>query len=557
MRRLISVFVALVALVAVSSANAGSWSNSVSFTNEVASSPAPGWGYPAADGSPEPGTCTDGPFNSNRSESWIAVDPGTENAVGTSKFFFDKYSTFYNFYLGAYTVLGGTPSGNVGIPGYDCITTGTQEMPPSWTNNTDPNVDFDTQHRAYQTTLPFNAYWTNLHPNGAIGAVYSDDLGQTWKVSKGSDKFGYLEFLNNQSSFSFGGFEDKQWIAVNHYPNTGYTDANGFHSTTDHAYAMWSVFNGDAVKLRESVSRDRGLTYSKPITISVPSQTGPSTTYVYPSVGSDGTLWVALASFHPRSGSVDADIYVTQSKDDGKTFLPWTFVVRSRGNPGDFVNGNFRDGILENFAASQTYPNHAYLTYEDWNSATGTMDVRFAYTTSGLTGWTTGSYANDASTQNDPTDQFQPSVAAGPGGAVAVAFYDRRRTCPDDGSVAPENVGDENTCIDVSLQAYKDTGTTVTPLGTNAKITDFAWDPSEPRQHVDGIGQIACYRHNDPCTGVFIGDYFGLAVSGGNIYALFVSTHYESTVAADEGGTVYYQQQVLAKIPRSGFGADY
>jgi hypothetical protein len=24
-----------------------------------------------------------------------------------------------------------------------------------------------------------------------------------------------------------------------------------------------------------------------------------------------------------------------------------------------------------------------------------------------------------------------------------------------------------------------------------------------------------------------------------------------------EGGTVYYQQQVLAKIPRGGFGADY
>jgi hypothetical protein len=97
MRSLISVFVALVALVAVSSASAGSWSNSVLFTNEVASSPTPGWGYPAADGSPEPGTCTDGPFNSNRSESWIAVDPGTENAVGASKFFFDKYSTFYKF----------------------------------------------------------------------------------------------------------------------------------------------------------------------------------------------------------------------------------------------------------------------------------------------------------------------------------------------------------------------------------------------------------------------------------------------------------------------------
>jgi hypothetical protein len=166
--------------------------------------------------------CGTGQFNSNRSESWLAVKPGTEDAVGTSKFFFDKYSTFYNFYLGAYTIQSGSVTSNQGTPGYDCVTTGTQDMPPSWTNNTDPNVDFDSQGRAYEVTLPFNAYWTNLHPNGAIGAVYSNDLGRTWKQSKGSDSFGYLEYLNNESSFSFGAFEDKQWVAANHFQNTAW-----------------------------------------------------------------------------------------------------------------------------------------------------------------------------------------------------------------------------------------------------------------------------------------------------------------------------------------------
>jgi hypothetical protein len=305
------------------------------------------------------------------------------------------------------------------------------------------------------------AYWTNLHPNGAIGAVYSDDLGQTWKQSKGSDSFGYLEYLNNESSFSFGAFEDKQWIAANPYPNTGYTDANGvFHSTTDHVYAMWSVFNGDAVKLHESVSRDRGLTYSAPIQISVPSQTGPSTTFVYPSVAPDGTLWVALASSQPPTSYPTAKIYVTESKDDGQTFAPWTLVATAHGVPGseDFANGNFRDGILENFAASQTYPDHAYLTYEDWNASTGTMDVKFAYTTNGLNGWKDGGYVNDTSTVNDATDQFQPSVAAGPNGAVAVAFYDRRQACGRGASIA--QTGLANACIDVSLQP---TRTTVRP----------------------------------------------------------------------------------------------
>ncbi len=58
-------------------------------------------------------------------------------------------------------------------------------MPPSWTNNTDPNVAFDTKGRAYQMTLPFNAYWTNLHPNGAIDVSYSDDMGRHWVKGNG------------------------------------------------------------------------------------------------------------------------------------------------------------------------------------------------------------------------------------------------------------------------------------------------------------------------------------------------------------------------------------
>ena len=55
----------------------------------------------------------------------------------------------------------------------------------------------------------------------------------------------------------------------------------------------------------------------------------------------------------------------------------------------------------------------------------------------------------------------------------------------------------------------------------------------------------------------FIGEYFGLAVSDQNIYAMFVSTHYPSDVTADGGGPVYYQQQVLATVPRSGIGPGF
>jgi hypothetical protein len=527
------------------SAHAGGWASTVQATNQVASTPTPGFGYPDPSGAPTPGTCSSGSMNSNRSESWLAVQPGTENAVGTSKFFFDRYSTFYNFYLGAYTIKSGRPAGNVMTPGYDCGSTHTQAMPPTWTNVTDPNVDFDSQGRAYEVTLPFNAYWTNLHPNGAIGAIYSDDLGRNWTVANGGK---YIEFSNNQSSYAYGAFQDKQWIAVNHVTMSKYRD---------HVYAAWAVFNGDAVKIRLSVSRDRGATFSAPVTITDPSQTGPSTTYVYPHVGADGTLWIALAAFDQASGSVDADIYVTRSTDDAQTFMPWVKVARAHGNPGDFAAGDeqFRDGILQAFAASQTYPGQAYVAYEDWNSATGQMDVRLAESHDWGIAWSTVALEDtSAASDTASTDQFQPQVAAGPGGALAVAFYDRRAACPA-GDPSISLPAATHTCIVTSLQPYRESnGGAPTKLGSNVAITP-AFDPSQPNQTVGGIGQDACATHDDPCSGGFLGDYFGLAISGKNIYALNVSTHYPSSVSGDgEQGPVYSQQHLLTSVSRSQFG---
>jgi hypothetical protein len=96
-------------------------------------------------------------------------------------------------------------------------------------------------------------------------------------------------------------------------------------------------------------------------------------------------------------------------------------------------------------------------------------------------------------------------------------------------------------------------------VGGNVRITQFTWDPEQPAQHLGGLSQYPCAGAQDPCpTGSgFIGDYFGLAVSTHNIYALMVSTHYPSSVTADEGGPIYYQQQVLATVPRIGLGTDY
>jgi hypothetical protein len=543
------VVLAVVALAVATASTASPWSSSVPFTNTVVSSPVMGGGYPVPPGAtkPDPGTCGPQQLNSNHSESWLAVEPGTEDLVGVSKFFVGKWSTFYDFHLGSFTIQNGAPVATNQVQGYECTTVGTQDMPPSWTDNTDPNADFDTRGRVYQTTLPFNAFWDGgMHPNGEIHVSYSDDLGRHWVQANAGVA---LDTTNNQNSVTLGHVEDKQWIAVNHIVG---------NVNQDHVYAMWTTFNGanGNGKIMVSVSRDRGATFSKAVQLSTPSETTPGNTFVYPSIGPDGTVYVAFIGGFDLNKNKVGHIYVTKSTDDGRTWTPFVAAASPIESTG-FANTNFRDGILENFAASPSHPGHAYLVYENWNPAAGTSDVYLTQTVDGGFTWSEPQLVNDdANTAS--SDQFQPSVAAN-GDAVAVAFYDRRAACPNDASILPAHRGAANTCIAVSLQAYRDTGSAsgAQPVGSNADISTFIWDPDQPGQKVDGISQYPCAGHNDPCPRGrgFIGDYFGLAVSAGNIYALSVSTHYPGPgVSADSGGPVYYQQQVLATVPRGALG---
>jgi hypothetical protein len=552
------IVVTLVAAISSAGSAATLWPSAVTFTNTVASSPVGGGAYFVRPGNtaPLPGDCDDKQiFNSNRSETWIAVKPGTEDLIGTSKFFVDRWSTFYNFHLGSYTILGGGASiSNNQVQGYDCISTGTQDMPPSWTNNTDPNVEFDTKGRAYQVTLPFNAFWANLHPNGAIMVSYTDDMGATWITGNGGKP---LETSPNASALQFGHVEDKQFVTVNHIPG---------NRNQDHVYAVWSVFNGQSVDLRVSVSRDRGATFSRYKSFVSPALAGAARYYVQPSIDANGDVYIAFAGSEKSLFSGRTSLFVAKSTDDGESFT-FSKVVSDVGvMPGCCLpNTTFRDGITESFVASPTYAGHLYMAYEEWDFPTGQMDVKFTQSTNGGATWSAPVKVNDnaESVALGYTDQFQPTIAAGPNGAVAIAFYDRRAACPSDPSVRPQDVGRTNFCIDVSLQAYKDTGSAkgakrVSGFG-NVRITEATWDPMNPDQTVGGIGQMACAAHRDPCTErAFIGDYFGLAISDGNIYALFVSTHYPSTsVKADDRGNVYYQEAILAKIARTQFGTGY
>ncbi|MGH3072781.1 MAG: hypothetical protein ACRDNB_11005 [Gaiellaceae bacterium] len=541
-RALVAGIAVLAALAAAGVAGAAGWQSSVSFTNQVASSPFRAGGYAGYDPgatAPNPGSCRLGDYNANLSESWIAVKPGTEDLVGTSKVFFEKFSTFYNFHLGSIAFQKGKPVATNIVQGYECVSTGTEEMPPSWTNNTDPNVAFDSRGRAYQVTLPFNAFWANLHPNSNIGIVYSDDLGRTWVKGNGGEP---LEHAPNWSSLSFGFVEDKQWIAVDHFATSRFRDR---------VYAAWAVFNGFSTKVKFTFSADRGATFARPITLSPPNETGPSNTYVYPAVDAAGNVYVAYVGWVDSPAAQRTEtIFVSKSVNGGRTWGPFVAVATPGVRAGCcYANTRFRIGIIESFAASETHPGHVYLTWEDYDGEQ--YDVMFAQSIDGGLTWSAPAQVNDP----DGSDQFQPTVAAGPNGGVAIAFYDRRLECPAEPGIRPENVGRSNVCVDVTLQAYRDSGAGAVPVGGNVRFTKLTWDPEQPAQTIDGIDQMACAAHVNPCTTrSFIGDYFGLAVSAKNVYGFFVSTRYPSAVIGDQGTPVHYQQQILATASRGALG---
>lgn len=504
---------------------------------QVVSSPFAAGGYPGAE--PAPGTCITARYDANFSESVLAARPGSEQLAGASKAYFNKWSTFKAYHNAAF-VFGGRgdrPLATAIIGGFDCATTGTQAMPPSWTNATDPNLAWDTRGRLHQVALPFNAYWGSVEqPNGDIYGIYSDDGGRTWHTGNGGSPIQPGPDASTQSL----NYLDKPWVAVNQLPG---------HPFADHVYAVWVQFNDDAglpPEIHFAVSRDRGATWSAPATVPTPVPLGPANPWPQIAVGADGAVQLTYVSYGPSGDDGDvrtspATIWSTRSTDDGASWstatqVATTTVLRSCCLRGTRVH----DGVVEFLDAARDLPGHAYVAFERYSG--GQLDVMLSATRDGGATWTAPVRVNDDAAA---TDQFQPEVAAGPGGAVAVAFYDKRWPCAD---------GRSNTCIATVLAPFRDGPAGPVATRGNVRVSSRTWDPEQPAQHRDGIGQLACEDPEDPCGEIFIGDYFGLAVTRHRVQILSTSTAYPSDVQADEGGPIFYQQQVLASLPRGPLG---
>ncbi len=534
-------------------------------------------------------TCVaNGSYETNRSESHLAVDPTNSNhMLGSSKFFFaatDPYSFSatngqyvdwsgeYQFHTGYYDILNGAPNGNDLIPGYTCVDqTPLNGKTASYDDVTDPVIAFDLAGNAYAFQLAFR--WTD----GTNGVYVSKRTPNgTWGVPVQVDAFG-------TSGAGLGHEFDKQWIAVD---NSGGTrDGN--------IYVIYVDFSTQNGRIKFARSTDHGASFSKTVTLSTTDGNGGAHGQL-PQIGVDsrGFVYAVWNGNFQGNFKGQGSLLVDVSEDGGDTwqgpFDAIDFSAEGVGTPGTFdsriiQNTTFREGIPY-FFATDPRGTHVYAVEEHWSNPDttqpGFLNVhmnRGTYNPATKTmTWEKLGKMNDNTTA---TDSFQPIVAADKGTVVA-AWYDRRLPCGTDASYYTRPSA-TNYCINTGVQFFKESATGLQKVGANTRASATTWDPQQPGDWLNkGVGNLphsqfgSCFSsgvQGQICV-TFIGDYFGLALANGNAYILNVSTapQFNTTrtlAPADrswwnatagsiqqqeqttKGVTNFYQQQVLQIMP--------
>ena len=483
--------------------------------------------YPVVGGATDKtGACVvNAQYNNHHSESWIAIDPtNSKHLVAMSKFFFDPQH--YLFHIGAQVSRDGGLHWSDGIvPGFDCQTAPHN----SWVDTTDPILAFDTQGNVYSAFLPYSFKYNpaghqvwGVVPNDAVFVVKSSNGGDSWTTAN----HGVALAIYNSSGLGITG--DKQWITVDNNPRSPFAN---------NIYVGWTLFTGISNDLWFSRSTDQAAHFSTPVKLTSRNNDSPFNQFIMMGTAPDGTLYAAYTSF-PSNTRPTVDVWVLKSKDGGQTFsTPMLAASFNAVSTAALANTSFRDGIADNFAVNPAN-GHLLLALEV-DSGNG-VDVQLTESLDGGVHWTTPVNVNDPSTVHDGTDQFQPTVAASPGGTVAVSFYDRRLACTtNDGNILPSDTGRTNFCINTTIQFYSDTSGGLRAEGLNIRVSTATWDPQNPGSTTDQLPTPF-----GPTTSLtFIGDYFGLALSNTAAYVLSVSNH-------DSGQNPSHdQQQFLGIVP--------
>jgi hypothetical protein len=330
---------------------------------------------------------------------------------------------------------------------------------------------------------------------------------------------------------------DKQWITI---------DTNPGSPHYGRVYAMWTVFvlNPSVIYESHADARPDGTHTDWSTPQILPTVSGKRwDTYMLPHVAPDGTVWTTTTNNPASKGFGIADISLIWSTDGGARWQGPLPVIKDIAVPA-YQNTTFREGIVNTFAVGPKKVSGRYPLYVSWeDGATGLSTVYLSASYDAGHTWTAPIQVNDNA---GATEALQPNLDVAPNGTVVDAFYDRRLACPASGTAEAAGAGiahdpgtsaspgppfgRANYCVNTAAQFYKPN---LTPSGNNVRLSAHTWDP-----------QLSALRPSCICSsGTFIGDYFGVASSGGLTYTTSVSTFND----AGEN-PFFHQQQVVARV---------
>ncbi|HEY7877084.1 MAG TPA: hypothetical protein VIC55_02605 [Gemmatimonadaceae bacterium] len=341
--------------------------------------------------------------------------------------------------------------------------------PPNYRVSGDVAVAMDLHGHAFLCSLAFdhtglNSYWAIGGTRGGVFVRRSLDGGRTWETKPAI----VIEHPGTTPGLKW---EDKPYIVADNNPHSPFAG---------HLYVGWTEFQIDRTVILFSRSTDDGKSWSKPFEIStqpgMPRDDNGALVAFDATVGADGTLY---ASWNDRKG-----IVLAVSHDGGRTFDPSRLVVPTGPmyfNIASFSRGNGFQEIAIDPRPNAGRHGRLYVAWGDYRN--GDIDIFSATSVDGGMTWTPPVRVN-SDPVHDGRDQFMQWLAVDPtNGAAYVMFYDRRA----------------------------DT-TNIRPLVTLARSTDGG------RRYVNYTWTTQPF---DPRGESFLGDYTGLAASGGRVYGIW------------------------------------
>ena len=261
--------------------------------------------------------------------------------------------------------------------------------------------------------------------------------------------------------------DDKDWLAVDNSSNP---------RTNGSVYVSWTRFSGGTNMILISRSVDRGRTWSAPLQVNNTWQNG-AVQGSQVAVGPSGEVYVAYEGFFEGN---KRQHYLTKSTDGGNTFTPAQPITPLFDELT--FNSTYRKNSFPALAVSPTNGDVS-VVYADQPSSAKGADIEFITSRNG------GATFSAPLTINTPSNgqQFMPALTVDNSGIIHVSWFDTRHDLTGTAS------------YDIYAANSADGGRA---FSSNTRVT------------VNSI---------DAGNASFIGDYGGIAASGGFAHPVWTS----------------------------------